>query len=31
MQTMEAAIKDLITRRAINPEEAEGFLNTNGT
>jgi twitching motility protein PilT len=30
MQTMEAAIKDLITRRAINPEEAEGFLNTNG-
>jgi len=24
---MEAAVKDLITRRMINPEEAEGFLN----
>jgi twitching motility protein PilT len=27
MQTMEAAIKELINRRVINPEEAEGFLS----
>lgn len=28
MQTMESAIKELISRHMINPEEAEGFLNS---
>ena len=28
MQTMESAIKELISRHMINPEDAEGFLNS---
>jgi twitching motility protein PilT len=30
MQTMEAAIKELISLHLINAEDAEGFLNTSG-